>query len=224
MAAEVERARAARRVSEAELDKTVLRAPFDAIIARVEVEIGEWVTPSVALLAAPDVVDAIDPGSLYVSAPIDEVDSARLAVGQTARVTIDSHPGMSYPGRIARIAPFVLDVEAQNRTVEIEVELEDSAFSATLLPGTSADVEVILEVHEEVLRVPTYAIGEEGRVLCVEEGVLVERHVEVGARNWAYAEVRGGLEVGDEIVASLDRSGVEAGRPAIVEGSSGSGP
>lgn len=216
-AAEVERARAAVEVARVEHEKTVLRAPFDAIVAEVSVELGEWVTPSIALVQAPELIDAIDPTSLYVSAPMDEVDAAVLAVGLPARVTIDPFPGRAFPGRVARVAPYVLDVEQQNRTLEIEVELEDQAFSATLLPGTSADVEVVLEVREDVLRVPTQALLEGARVLLVEDGRLVERAIEPGLRNWDWTEVNAGLSAGERVVTSLDREGVAAGAEAVVE-------
>ena len=102
-------------------------------------------TPSIELVQAPTLFDLIDPSSLYISAPMDEVDTSRLSTGQPVRVTIDSHPGKSLRGRVARIAPYVLDLEQQNRTIEVEVELDDQEFSRTLLPGTSADVEVIMD-------------------------------------------------------------------------------
>ena len=214
---EVRLAEAAVEVARAELEKTILRAPFDAIVADVSIELGEWATPSVPLVAAPDLIDAIDPSSLYVSAPMDEVDALLLRIDQPVRVTIDSHPDRSFPGRVVRLAPYVLDVERQNRTLEVEVELDDKAFSSTLLPGTSADVEVVLEVHEDVLRVPTYALMEGGRVLLVEEGELVERRIEAGIRNWDWTEVVAGLAAGDEVVTSLERTGVAAGAAARVE-------
>lgn len=214
---EVALAAAAVEVARAELDKTVLRAPFDAIVAEVSVELGEWVTPSVPLMAAPDLVDAIDPSSLYVSAPMDEVDAGLLTVGLPARVTVDSHPGRTFAGRIVRVAPYVLDVEQQNRTLEVEVELDDAELSATLLPGTSADVEVILLVREDVLRVPSYALLEGGRLLVVEEELLQERQVSTGIRNWDWTEVTGNLRAGELVVTSLDRPGVEAGIEATIE-------
>jgi len=204
-------------VARASLEKTVLRAPFDAIVADVAVELGEWVTPSVPLMAAPDLIDAIDPSSLYVSAPMDEVDAGLLSLGQPVRVLIDSHPGQSFPGRVVRLAPYVLDVENQNRTIEIEVELQDAVFSATLLPGTSADVEVILEVREDVLRVPTFALLEGGRVFTVEEGRLAEHTVEPGLRNWDWTEVVSGVPAHASVVTSLDRPGLEAGAEARIE-------
>jgi HlyD family secretion protein len=111
----------------------------------------------------------------------------------------------------------VLDVEEQNRTVEIEVELDDQAFAATLLPGTSADVEAVLDARDAVLRVPTSALLSGDKVLVVERGRLVERRVEAGLRNWDVTEVRGGLEDGAEVVVSLDRADVKAGARAVVE-------
>ena len=115
------------------------------------------------------------------------------------------------------VAPYVIDVEAQNRTVEIEVELEDPEIARTLLPGTSADVEVVLERREDVLRVPTSALLEGSRVLVTRDGELESRDVEVGLRNWDYAEVTGGLAEGQLVVLSLDRAEVEPGARVTVE-------
>jgi len=105
----------------------------------------------------------------------------------------------------------VLDLEAQNRTVEIEVKFDDAEFATTLLPGTSADVEVVLETHTEVLRIPTSALLENQRVLVPEDGRLRERAVEIGLRNWNYAEIKSGLNEGEQVVTSLDRIDVTAG-------------
>jgi HlyD family secretion protein len=217
-AANVEEARARIEVARAELDKTLVRAPFDGVVAEAPVQLGEWATPSSPLIVAPDVVDVIDPTSIYIAAPMDEVDSGSLAPGLPARVTLDAFAGRSFAGRIVRIAPYVLDLESQNRTVEIEVELDDAEFGSRLLPGSSADVEVILQVRNDVLRAPSRALLEGGRVLIVENGRLVERRLELGLRNWDWSEVLGGLEAGREVVISLEREGVEAGVEALVEG------
>jgi HlyD family secretion protein len=209
--AEVGKARAQIAAVEVELEKMVIRAPFDGVIAEVAVEVGEWITPSPPLITAPSVVDVIDPSSLYISAPMDEVDSAAIHSGQPAKVTVDSHPGLEFPGTVVRVAPYVLDVEAQNRTVEIEVELVDEAVASKLLPGTSADVEVVLEARDPVLRLPASALLEGNRVLTADDGRLVERLVEIGLKNWDYAEVTGGVEEGQRVVISLDRVEVKAG-------------
>jgi HlyD family secretion protein len=217
VSAEVDRARAQIAAAQVELEKTAIRSPFKGVIAEVRVEVGEWVTPSPPLLTAPAVIDVIDPSSTYISAPMDEVDSASIHAGQHAKVTVDSHPGVEFAGEVVRVAPYVLDVEAQNRTVEIEVEIADRALAATLLPGTSADVEVVLQVRDGVLRVPTSALLEDNRVLVPDDGTLIERAVRVGLKNWDYAEILEGLEAQDRVVISLDRAEVQAGARVEVE-------
>jgi HlyD family secretion protein len=211
-----ESARAGADLAQRELDKTVLRAPFDGIVAEVTIEVGEWSTPSPPAVPVPPVVDLLDPESIYVSAPMDETDSNRIRPGQPARVTVDSHGGRSFPAKVVRVAPYVLDYEAQNRTVEVEVELDDRAFAATLLPGTSADVEVILDARQDVLRVPTSALLASGSVLVMEDSRLVERPVKAGLRNWDTTEVQEGLAEGERVVTSLDRAEVQAGARAVV--------
>jgi HlyD family secretion protein len=215
--AERDKAKAAILAAEAELAKFQIRSPFSGVLAEVTAEIGEWITPSPPLLTAPAVIDLIDPSSLYVSAPMDEIDSASIESGQRAKITVDSHPRESFPGVVSRVAPYVVDLETQNRTVEIEVEFEDAELAASLLPGTSADVEVILEVHENVLRIPTSALMAGHRVLLPENGVLIEQPVEVGLRNWDHAEIVSGLEEGQRVVVSLDRVEVEAGARYEIE-------
>lgn len=219
--AEVERARAAIVAARVDLAKFTIRAPFAGVIAEQDVELGEWIMPSPPLLTAPPAVDLIDPDSLYVSAPMDEVDSAKIRVGQDAKVTVDSHPGRVFAGRVARVAPYVLDIEAQNRTVEVEVEFSEPGVGAELLPGTSADVEVVLEVRDPVLRIPTAALSEGGRVLVPSDGTLEEREVQIGLKNWEYAEVRGGLEKGELVVVSLERLEVKPGARVRIEENDG---
>lgn len=208
---------AARELARVQLDKRLLRAPFDGIVAELSIEVGEWTTPSPPVLPVPAVVDLIDPSSLYLSAPMDEVDSARIRPGLEARVTVDSHPGRSFPAHVTRVAAFVLDRLEENRTVEIEVELDDPQLARTLLPGTSADAEVVLERRPDVLRVPTAALIAGERVLLLAGERLVERTVELGVRNWDWSEIRAGLAAGERVVLSLDRPEVKKGARARVE-------
>jgi HlyD family secretion protein len=212
-----DRATSAVALARAELDKTVLRAPFDGVVADTFIEEGEWTAPSPPALPIPPVLDLIDTRSIYVSAPMDEVDSGRVKKGQAARVSVDSQPGRHFPAHVVEVAPYVLDRLEQNRTVEIELELDDASADAALLPGTSADAEVILSARENVLRVPTQALIEGGRVLVLEGEQLVERTFQVGLRNWDLTEVAAGLSAGERVVTSLDRPEVKAGARASAE-------
>lgn len=212
-----ERAQAAIDLAQANLKKAVLRTPFDGVVADLRTEVGEWASPSPPALPIPPVFDIIDPSSIYVSAPLDEVDAARVRTGLTARVTLDPYPGRSFGGKVTRVAPYVQDVEQQNRTLEVEVDFDDAAFARTLLPGTSADVEVILKSASDVPRIPSYALLEGNRVLVYDGGLLASREVVTGLHNWEYEEIRKGLTEGDRVVVSLDRAEVKAGARAVVK-------
>lgn len=213
--AELAQARANLAAAEAELAKTVIPAPFAGVVAEVNVEVGEWVTPSPPLLTSPAVIDLIDPTSIYVSAPMDEVDAGAIRVGQPVKVSVDSDPGETFAGHVARVAPYVLDVEAENRTLEIEVSLDDPSVAESLLPGTSADAEVVLDAREDVLRIPTSALLRGESVLVLEQGRLASRRVGLGLRNWQWAEVESGLSEGEQIVASLDDKAIVEGARAV---------
>jgi HlyD family secretion protein len=214
----IAQAEAALAVARANLEKTAMRAPFDGIVADVTTELGEWITPSPPGLPIPAIIVLYDDGGTYVSAPMDEVDVAKVRVGQPVRITLDAYPGRPMPGRVTRVAPYVLDVQEQNRTFEIEAELDDSAFAKTLLPGTSADVEVILAARENVLRIPSSALLEGNRVLLVRAGRLESRAVETGLKNWQFTEITRGLEPGDAVTVSLDRAEVKPGGRARIAG------
>ncbi|HFC52859.1 MAG TPA: efflux RND transporter periplasmic adaptor subunit [Gammaproteobacteria bacterium] len=215
-------ARAAREVSRARLElargaleRTRLVAPFAGVVAEVNAELGEFVIPPPPGAPALPAVDLMDVSCLYVSAPIDEVDAPRIRTGMSAGIALDAFPGRRFDGRVRRIAPYVLDVEKRARTVEVEVEFIRPEEIRDLLPGYSADIEVILEQRDDVLRIPTEALREGGRVLLLgEDGVLRERQVETGLSNWSWTEVVAGLEAGDQVVTSVDREGVVPGARA----------
>lgn len=223
--AQVDEADARLRASRADTTRTVLRAPFDGIVAEVNGELGEYLTPSPPGIPTLPAVDLIDDSCLYVSAPIDEVDGAKLKVGMPARITLDAYRGKHFPGHVRRIAPYVLAVEKQARTVEVEVEFNRPAEVRQLLVGYSADVEIIVEAHDDVLRIPTSALLPGNRVLRLDEdGVLESRPIEPGLSNWEYTEVKSGLAKGDRVVTSLERAGVKAGVKAVAEPAQGTTP
>jgi len=197
--------------------RTVLIAPFDGTVAKIVGEVGEYSTPSPPGVATPPAIDLIDESCLYVKAPMDEVDAPKVMVGQPVRITLDALPKQSFPGKVRRVAPYVSAVEKQARTVDIEATFDDPASAGRLLVGYSADVEIILEVRKDALRVPTAALLEGGRVLVLEQGKLAERKVRTGLANWEHTEVVDGLAAGDRIVTSLERAGVKAGAAAVAE-------
>ena len=214
--AAIQRAQAAIELARANWSKAVLRAPFDGVVAELKAEVGEWVSPSPPAVPIPPVLDIIDPSSIYISAPLDEVDAGKVHTGQPARITLDPYPNRSFKGSVTRVAPYVQDAQEQNRTLEVEADLDETEVARSLLPGTSADVEVILRAVDGVLRIPTYALLEGDKALVFNDGRLVARQIKTGMRNWEYAEVKEGLKEGEPVVVSLDRAEVKEGVRAVI--------
>lgn len=204
-------------MAQATLQRMTLRAPFDGVVADISGELGEYATPSPPGILTIPAIDLIDDSCLYVSAPIDEVDAAKLKIGQRSRITLDAIKGRRFSGKVRRIAPYVLDLEKQARTVEVEVEFDKLAQGENLLVGYSADVEIVYDARPQVLRVPTQTLLEGNRVLLNKDGVLEERKLTTGLSNWEFAEVLSGLSEGDQVVSSLDRAGVKAGAKVVQE-------
>ena len=217
--ADVAQAEARFRATRTEQGRVALYAPFDGTVAKIVGELGEYSTPSPPGVMTPPAIDLFDDTCLYVKAPMDEVDAPKIQPGQIVRINLDALPGQSMAGKVRRVAPYVSAVEKQARTVDIEVDFDDPAIIGKLLVGYSADVEIILDARDKVLRIPTAAIQEGGRVLLfdAENGQLVERTIKTGLSNWEYSEVLDGLAAGDRIVTSLEKDGIKAGAKVTPE-------
>ncbi|WP_428625342.1 efflux RND transporter periplasmic adaptor subunit [Sedimenticola sp.] len=204
-------------VNRSYLERTQLFAPFDGIVAEINGELNEYVTPSPPGIATQPAVDLIDNSCFYMEAPIDEVDAAHIEIGQTARVTLDAFDKQAFPGKVRRIAAYVLDQEKQARTVDVEVEFSNPEDIRKLLAGYSADVEIILDGNPTALRIPTEAVVEENQVylLSTDSGLVEKRTIKTGLSNWDYTEVTDGLQDGDQVITSVDLEGLEAGVAAI---------
>lgn len=203
-----------------EQGRTVLYAPFDGIVAKIVGEVGEYSTPSPPGVPTPPAIDLIDDSCLYIKAPMDEVDAPKIAAGQPLRIRLDALQKQTFPGKVKRVAPYISAVEKQARTVDIEAVFDDPAAPGKLLVGYSADVEIILAVRENVVRVPSAALREGGRVLVAAPGgLLEERPIRTGLSNWEFTEVLEGLNAGERVVTSLERAGVKAGAPYTTESS-----
>lgn len=206
-------------VAAAAYSRTRLLAPFDGTVAEVNGELGEFVTPSPIGIPTPPAVDLIDHSCLYVLAPIDEVDAPEIKPAMPARISLDAFSKTYFPGKVRRIAPYVLDREKQARTVDIEVDFSEEKDRQNMLPGYSADVEIILDAHKDVLRIPTEALleGQKVYVYDAQSKSISETEIRTGLSNWQYTEVLEGLQQDQQVVTSIDRDGVTDGALVRIE-------
>lgn len=204
-------------VARANLERTRLIAPFDGVIGQINGELFEYVTPSPLGVATPPAVDIIGSDCYYVTAPIDEVDAADIRTGMTARITMDAFRDRRFEGRVRRIADYVLDIEKQARTVDVEAVFVHPEDFRHLLPGYSADIEVILEARENVVRVPAEAVIDGRRVFVFlpAEGRVQSREIQTGLANWDWVEVTDGLASDDQVVVNVDTPGLADRVPAV---------
>jgi HlyD family secretion protein len=96
--------------------------------------------------------------------------------------------------------------------VEVDFSNPDEV-PKNLLAGYSADVEIVLETRDKVLRLPTQAILEGNKVLTLARDgeKLEEKSFTPGLANWAYTEVRQGLAKGERVVSSFEDEAIKAG-------------
>lgn len=208
-------AQASLEVAEASFAQTELRAPFDGIVAELTGKIGEYSTPSPPGVPTPPAIDLITDNCHYISAPIDEVDASEIAVGLPVRITLDAFRDRSFPATVTRIAPYVLDLEKQARTVEVEANFDDLGKDVILLAGYSADMEIIIETHENTLRLPSELILDGKFVLVLgDDGKLQKREITTGLANWRHTEILSGLAAGEQVVANIGAVGVVEGARA----------
>lgn len=180
-----------------QLDDATLRAPFDGLVASVNVAPGENV-------GAQAPITLIDVSRFLVKVTVDEVDIARVSPGQPVEVLVDAL-GVTLPGTVLRFDPLPQPgsaVTAYRVTVEIDPD------ELTLKPGMTASATIITERRESVLRVPAAAVrtqdGQElvGVVVTGADGqrTVEDRPVSLGLRTGDSVEITSGLAVGDEVV------------------------
>lgn len=213
--AQIEAAQSQLDLQAALLERSQLHAPFAGVVAEINGEVGEIITPSPPGVATPPAVDLIDTSCLYATAPIDEVDAASLRLGLPVTIALDAFRGRDFQGRLTRVAPYVLDVEKQARTVDVDVRFDTVPEDVVLLIGYSADVTIVLKRLPRVLRVPTEALVGGHSAWVLADGKLSKRELQLGIGNFTMTEVRGGLREGELVVRSPDQPGIADGVRAV---------
>ena len=211
--ADVRTAQAQVEATAVDRQRTVLVAPFAGTVAKITGELGEYSTPSPPGVPTPPAIDLIDDSCLYLKAPMDEIDAPKIHPGQPARITLDALPAKVFEGRVKRVAPYITAVEKQARTVDVDIDFVRPDEAQGLLVGYSADAEIVIDVRQDTLRIPTATLREGNTVLVYRDGdgMLEERAIRPGIANWDYTEVLDGLAAGERIVSSLEREGVAPG-------------
>jgi HlyD family secretion protein len=188
-----------------QLSYTDIVSPIDGIVLSRDVEMGDAVSSILVLGSSATLVMTLgDTSEVYVKGKVDESDIGKVYLGQPARIKVESFKDKTFNGKVTKISP--MGVEKDNvTTFEVRVSIQNPG--GELKAEMTANAEIILEEHKNVLQIPEGAIiydkdkkasvevpdpkGKEGKDKVA---------VNIGISNGAKTEVLSGLKEGDQVV------------------------
>jgi HlyD family secretion protein len=196
---QVDQARAAFEQAQNNLNNAQLVAPFDGVVAAVNLRVGE-----VATTQLPAIV-LVDAGQFHIDVSVDEVDIARIAAGQTVTVTVDALPNALFSGVVDRIAPqSTITAGVVSYPVRVNVQSDEARLRA----GMTSTAEIVVQTAREVVLVPNWAIRRDaGQAFAgvLRNDAVEEVEVTLGLRNESFSEVVAGLRPGDIVATRTAR-------------------
>ncbi len=202
--AQVDAARTTLAVAQLRLDQSRLIAPIDGVVASLLVQEGEQ-----AILGAP-AITLVDEGAYHLNVSVDEIDIDRIALDQTAEITLDALPDVVIAGTVADIAPTATSLTGGVVTYQVTINILE-AGEIDLRPGMTANASIVVQELNDVLIAPNWAIRvnrDTGAAFVnrlIAAGVFEEVPITTGLRNEQFSEVVGGLEEGDTVVITSER-------------------
>jgi len=199
------RDRATLKQLEEQLSYTDIESPIDGIVLSRDVEMGDAVSSILVLGSAATLVMTLgDTSSVYVKGKVDESDIGKVYLGQPARIKVESFKDKTFNGVVTKISP--MGVEKDNVTT-FEVRVSINNPGGELKAEMTANAEIILEEHKNVLQIPEGAIVyDKDKKASVEipdpsakEGKK-KIAVNIGISNGAKTELLSGLKEGDQVV------------------------
>ena len=149
------------------LEWTTIKAPMAGAVTLLEIEEGEIVTSGrSAFSQSPPLMTIADLSKMVVKTYINEVDMERLRLDQEAEIKVDAFPKKKYKGRVAEISP---SGEERDNIITFEVMVEVVGSPSELMPGMSADVDIITYKEKNVLLLPIDAIEDKTSVTVTAE-------------------------------------------------------
>jgi HlyD family secretion protein len=203
--ADVAQAQAQLERAEENLKYASIRSPIDGVVLSREVEVGDAVSSILQLGSNATLIMTLgDIQELYVKGKVDETDIGVVQIGQPVRITVDAYKNRTFSGKVFRISP--MGVEKDNVT-RFEVRVSILNDLDLLKTNMSANAEIILEEHKDVLMIPESAlIYNEKKETSVEipnpaaKTGRTQIAVKTGLSNGAKTELLSGLKLGDQVV------------------------
>jgi HlyD family secretion protein len=212
--AQVAQAQAGLEQAQLALERATLRAPFDGVVAQVNVTAGEMASAGLPT-GVPAGIVLLDVSRFHVAARVDEIEVGRLVEGQVAQVTLDALPEAVLTGTVERIAPVATP---ESGVVYYDVTIGLAPTDAPARADMTANATIIVEELADVLTIPTWVVRVDrstGQAYADRWiGDSVERvNVQLGVRYEGVVQVLDGLAEGDEVVLVPDSMLFDSNRP-----------
>lgn len=203
--AQVEQDKANLAQLEEQLSYTTITSPIDGVVLSRDVEMGDAVSSILVLGSSATLIMTLgDTSQVYVKGKVDESDIGKVYLGQPARIKVESFKDKTFHGQVTKIAP--MGVEKDNVTT-FEVRVSINNPGGELKANMTANAEVILEEHKNVLQIPEGAlIYDKDKKSYVQvpdpsaKDGMRKVAVNVGISNGAKTEVVQGLKEGEQVV------------------------
>lgn len=190
---DLENARAANRLANLELSWTTVTAPISGVVAERMIKPGNFVQ------ANEPIFRIVDDARLEAELNVPERELATLKAGLPVTLAVDALPGRTFEGTIDRVAPVV---DAESGTFRV---IAAFAGKGDLKPGMFGRISIDYDQRADALTVPRNALLEdeaEPAVFVVDDGKAKRVPIELGYLDGEWAEVRGGLEEGAQVVTA----------------------
>lgn len=182
-----------------ELDKTYLYSPMDSVLGTKDVEVGEFVNTNIKIATL------YDTETVVAEMGVIEKDISRVALGQGAKVSVDTYQGVDFEGKIESVAPII---KGKSRTLTVKIRIKNDNPKGTLLPGMFARTWVMVYEKKNTIKVPAaclYDLDEDGEFDSVyvvdDENIAKARAVKIGYISTDYVEIVDGLREAEQIVS-----------------------
>jgi HlyD family secretion protein len=190
---------------EEQLSYTDITSPIDGIVLSRDVEIGDAVSSILVLGSSATLIMTLgDTSQVYVKGKVDESDIGKVYLGQPARIKVESFKDKTFYGKVTKISP--MGVEKDNVTT-FEVRVSINNPGGELKAEMTANAEIILEEHKDVLQIPEGAIiYDKDKKASVDipdpkaKDGMKKVAINIGISNGAKTEVLSGLKLGDQVV------------------------
>jgi HlyD family secretion protein len=177
------------------LDKTEITAPIDGVVTRLDVEEGEMVVIGVQNQPGTILMTVSDLSAINAEVKVAEADVLRLALDNSATVSLEAAGGRKFPGKVVEIGASALpQVGTQAAAREFKVKVRLTGDISTLRPGLTCDAEILVAERTNVLAVPLQAVVQRGSdtgVFVVDNGIATFRKLTTGIIGGLQIEVDG---------------------------------